>query len=142
MGGSLRLREPANPCLAIQPRMHPIHVPARGTSTLRFRSVVSRLLVLGVLLLNGLGRGAEAAVPDAPQGMTVASGIESGPRAVPMEVGQGDARNSDSAPRAPRPDAARLGGGDCCRMPTCRCGCLYSVAAIAVAALGGRLAHA
>jgi len=114
--------------------MSPVQVPASGRWPKRFSPGAARLLVLAVLALHGIGRAAEAAAPAVGQGPVAAAGTEWVLTGVSRD--HGPVQGVASAARVPRPDAARVGGGECCKSPTCRCGCLTSVAAIAIAALG------
>jgi len=104
----------------------------------RFGTGAARLLVLAIIALHGMGRAAEAAAPAVAQAPVVVAETGWSLTGVPAPRDHCSAQAAASAPRGPRPDAARVGGGECCKSPTCRCGCLHSVAAIAIAALGDR----
>ena len=137
IGGNLRLPEPAKRPLqapAMSAFRRPFHEP------MRLGAVVSRLLLVAILALHGLASAAEAAVPTVFNRAVAA--LDASMRVMPTPRDHEDAHGSASAARGPRPDAPRLGGGDCCNAPWCRCGCLYSVAGVAIAMLGDRLVNA
>ncbi len=114
-------------------------VPVRERLPSRVEIVASRLLLVAALIVHGLGSAAEAAAAPA---MGPAPAIVAGSSSlllVPPTTRDGwAARGQASAPPAPHHEAPRLGEGDCCNTSTCRCGCLYSVIGIAIAALGNR----
>jgi len=118
--------------------MSRVHVPANERWPTRFRPAAARLLVSAILALHGIGSAAEEAAPAGGQVPVAVAETVTLLAGVPESLDHGPVQGSVAAPRVPRPDAPRLGGGDCCKTPTCRCGCLYSGAAIAIAALGDR----
>lgn len=111
-------------------------VPERWA--VRLRAVVPRLIVSAILAAHGIGSAAEAAAPAAAQ-RPVAVGQADGVLldVTPIREQGAAVQGSDSPPRVPRPEAPRLGEGVCCKTLACRCGCLNSLAAIAIAALNG-----
>ena len=114
------------------------HAPIRKRLPNRVERVASRLVLMAALAIHGLGSAAAAAAAPAAMGQAPEVTVTSALLLVPAAT-RNDWRVSGaaSAPRAPRPEAPRL-GGDCCKSSTCRCGCLYSVAAIAITLLGGQ----
>lgn len=118
--------------------MFPFKVPPRERWPTRFRPAAAKLLVMAILAIHGIGRAAEAAATAVGQGAVVVAATGWLPTHARAPGDAVSIQGAASAPRAPRPDAPRLGGGDCCRTPTCRCGCLYALASIAIAALGDR----
>jgi len=113
------------------------HAPIRKRLPNRIERVASRLLLMAALAVHGLGSAAAAVATPAtgqPPEVTMTSAL---PLLPPATHNGWRVSGAASAPRAPRPEAPRL-GGDCCKSSTCRCGCLYSVAAIAITLLGGQ----
>lgn len=118
--------------------MSVIHVLLHKRWPKRFGPLAARLFVLAVLGLHGLGSAAEAASPAMGQGQVQVVAAETDWLLKGVAArDQWPVQSSASAPRVSRPEAPQLGGGDCCQTPTCRCGCLYAMGAIAIAALGG-----
>lgn len=112
--------------------------PIRVRLPNRFQLVASRGLLVAALVVHGLGTAAAVATPtmgQAPVDVAARSSWQLGDVSAP--AGDRLVWGTASAPRAPCPEAPRL-GGDCCKSSTCRCGCLYSAAAIAIALLGGQ----
>ena len=122
----------------LQPPMSQVQVSASERWPKRFRRAASWLLVVAILVFHGIGRATEAGATARGQGALGVVESDALLTAVPSARDHWPVHAAASTPRVPRPDAARLGGGDCCKSPTCRCGCPYPMAALAIAALGDR----